>query len=99
MQFNIFLPPASKLEPVPAVYMLSGLTCTEDNFIQKVSRTSNWCPQLNILIIVGQSGALKHAAELGLAVVVCDTSPRNTGVCKPEYMAFGWGFNKLFVAG
>ncbi|KAI9318183.1 S-formylglutathione hydrolase [Dichotomocladium elegans] len=36
MKFNVFLPKeASEGEPVPAIYFLSGLTCTEDNFIQK----------------------------------------------------------------
>jgi len=34
MKFNIFFPPQVK-EKTPALYFLSGLTCTEDNFIQK----------------------------------------------------------------
>ena len=33
MKFNVFIPPAKK--PVPLLYWLSGLTCTEDNFMQK----------------------------------------------------------------
>lgn len=36
MKFSVFLPPqASPKTPVPALYWLSGLTCTEDNFMQK----------------------------------------------------------------
>jgi S-formylglutathione hydrolase len=35
MKFNVFLPKESITKPVPAIYFLSGLTCTEDNFIQK----------------------------------------------------------------
>ncbi|KAF7728147.1 hypothetical protein EC973_006662 [Apophysomyces ossiformis] len=35
MKFNVFLPKESEKAAVPAVYFLSGLTCTEDNFIHK----------------------------------------------------------------
>jgi len=35
MKFSLFLPPQAQQAPVPALYFLSGLTCTEDNFIQK----------------------------------------------------------------
>ena len=35
MQLSVYLPPAAKTEPVPVVYYLSGLTCTEENFTVK----------------------------------------------------------------
>lgn len=35
MNFGIYLPPQTETESVPVVYWLSGLTCTEANFIQK----------------------------------------------------------------
>lgn len=35
MKFNVFLPKESDTRQVPVIYFLSGLTCTEDNFIQK----------------------------------------------------------------
>ncbi|KAG1445483.1 hypothetical protein G6F46_012095 [Rhizopus delemar] len=35
MKFNVFLPKESQTRQVPVIYFLSGLTCTEDNFIQK----------------------------------------------------------------
>ncbi|MFY2507377.1 S-formylglutathione hydrolase [Vibrio pectenicida] len=36
MRFALFLPPnASKTSPVPVLYWLSGLTCTDENFMQK----------------------------------------------------------------
>ena len=36
MNFSIYLPPsASKESPVPLIYWLSGLTCTDENFVQK----------------------------------------------------------------
>ena len=38
MKFNVFLPPqASNDNRLPVLYWLSGLTCTEDNFMQKAS--------------------------------------------------------------
>jgi S-(hydroxymethyl)glutathione dehydrogenase/alcohol dehydrogenase len=35
MTFSVFLPPAAKLHAVPVLYYLSGLTCTDDNAVQK----------------------------------------------------------------
>lgn len=60
MQFAAYLPPAAEHGPVPAVYWLSGLTCSEENFSTK-------------------AGAQRYAAELGLALIVPDTSPRDLG--------------------
>jgi S-formylglutathione hydrolase len=62
MRFAIYLPPnANENNPVPVLYWLSGLTCSDENFMQK-------------------AGALKKAAELGLAIVAPDTSPRGEQV-------------------
>lgn len=35
MTFSVYVPPAAKLAPVPVVYYLSGLTCTDDNAVHK----------------------------------------------------------------
>lgn len=35
MGFSIYLPPQAAQQPVPILYWLSGLTCTEENFISK----------------------------------------------------------------
>ncbi|MEP0202017.1 MAG: S-formylglutathione hydrolase [Halioglobus sp.] len=35
MNFSVFLPPAVHEGPVPVIYWLSGLTCTDENFVQK----------------------------------------------------------------
>jgi len=59
MIFAIYLPPQAKDSPVPVLYWLSGLTCTDENFMQK-------------------AGAQRVAAELGMAIVCPDTSPRGT---------------------
>ncbi len=61
MVFAIYLPPQAEAGPVPVLYWLSGLTCTDENFMQK-------------------AGAQRVAAELGIAIVAPDTSPRGTGV-------------------
>lgn len=57
MTFSVYLPPQAEHGPVPAVYYLSGLTCTDENFVNK-------------------AGAQRVAAELGLALIAPDTSPR-----------------------
>ena len=57
--FAIYLPPQAQTQPVPVLYWLSGLTCTDENFMQK-------------------AGAQRVAAELGVAIVAPDTSPRGT---------------------
>jgi S-formylglutathione hydrolase len=73
MTFSVYLPPQAEQGPVPAVYWLSGLTCTDDNFRTK-------------------AGAQRYAAELGLALVIPDTSPRGDGVPdEPERYDLGQG--------
>jgi S-formylglutathione hydrolase len=61
MRFGAYLPPQARTRRVPVLYWLSGLTCTEDNFIVK-------------------AGAQRVAAELGIALVVPDTSPRGVEI-------------------
>lgn len=73
MRFAIFLPPnATKSNPVPVLYWLSGLTCTDENFMQK-------------------AGAFRKAAELGIAIVAPDTSPRGDDVADDEGYDLGKG--------
>ena len=76
MTFSVYLPPLAETEKVPAVYWLSGLTCTDDNFRTK-------------------AGAQRYAAELGLALIIPDTSPRGDNVpdAKDRYdLGQGAGF-------
>ena len=35
MTFSVFLPPQAKVNKVPVLYWLSGLTCTDENFVLK----------------------------------------------------------------
>jgi len=73
MRFAIYLPPqAARGDRVPVLYWLSGLTCTDENFMQK-------------------AGAQRMAAELGIAIVAPDTSPRGEGVADDPAYDLGQG--------
>jgi len=64
MEFAVYLPPAavgSNPQKVPALWWLSGLTCTDQNFMEK-------------------AGAQRKAAELGVAIICPDTSPRGVNL-------------------
>lgn len=51
MRFAIYLPPqASSKNPVPVMYWLSGLTCTDENFMQK-SGAQKLAAKLGIAIV------------------------------------------------
>lgn len=71
MTFAVYLPPQAEKGPVPTLYWLSGLTCTDENFMQK-------------------AGALRAAAQLGIAIVAPDTSPRGDDV--PDDPEGSWDF-------
>lgn len=75
MHLAVFLPPQAAQGPVPALYWLSGLSCTDENFMQK-------------------AGAQRIAAELGIALIAPDTSPRGDNVADdPGYdLGKGAGF-------
>lgn len=51
MQFAAYLPPAAATGPVPAVYWLSGLTCTEENFSVK-SGAQRYAAALGVALII-----------------------------------------------
>ena len=73
MRFAIYLPPqAASGEKVPVLYWLSGLTCSDENMMQK-------------------AGAHRIAAELGMAIVAPDTSPRGEDVANDEAYDLGQG--------
>lgn len=77
MQFSVYLPPQAEQGPVPAVYWLSGLTCTDENFSSK-------------------AGAQRTAAELGLALIIPDTSPRGDDVPDADDGAYDFGLGAGF---
>lgn len=78
MHFSVYMPPsASQDQPLPLVYWLSGLTCTDENFVTK-------------------AGAQRIAAELGIMLVVPDTSPRGEAVADAEDGAYDLGLGASF---
>lgn len=77
MQFSVFLPPQAEHHAVPALYWLSGLTCTDQNFATK-------------------AGAQRIAAELGMALIMPDTSPRGEEVPDDEAGAYDFGLGAGF---
>ncbi len=50
MTFSLYLPPQAKHNPVPLIYWLSGLTCTDDNFVQKAG-AQRYAAEAGIAII------------------------------------------------
>jgi S-formylglutathione hydrolase len=78
MRFAIYLPPQATAEnKVPVLYWLSGLTCTDENFMHK-------------------AGAQRMAAELGIAIVAPDTSPRGENVPDDGNAAYDFGLGAGF---
>lgn len=77
MRFAIYLPQISTTEKIPVLYWLSGLTCTDENFMQK-------------------AGAQRIAAELGIAIVAPDTSPRGNSVPDDAKGAYDFGLGAGF---
>jgi S-formylglutathione hydrolase len=75
MKFAAYVPPQARTQPVPVLYFLSGLTCTEETFPIKAH-------------------AQMLAAELGLMLIVPDTSPREPRIAGD---ADSWDFG--FSAG
>lgn len=82
MTFAIYLPPIAlgggkEAKRVPVLYWLSGLTCNDQNFMQK-------------------AGALRAAAQLGIAIVAPDTSPRGDGVPDDTEGSYDFGLGAGF---
>ncbi|WP_415001061.1 S-formylglutathione hydrolase [Arenimonas sp.] len=61
MRFAVYRPPQASVGPVPVLYFLAGLTCSEETATIK-------------------AGMQRIASELGLMLVMPDTSPRDTGI-------------------
>jgi len=51
MKFHVYFPPAAETASVPVVYWLSGLTCTDENFIIK-SGVQRSAAQYGIAVVV-----------------------------------------------
>ncbi len=64
MRFGVFVPPQAAAGKVPALYWLSGLTCTEENFIVKAG-AQRVAAELGIIIIAPDTSprGLGYAGE------------------------------------
>lgn len=78
MKFSLYLPPqAGAKADIPVLFWLSGLTCTDENFVHK-------------------AGAQRVAAQLGLAIVTPDTSPRGDHIPDAPDAAYDLGLGAGF---
>jgi S-formylglutathione hydrolase len=50
MNFSVYLPPAAENGPVPVLYWLSGLTCTDENFVNKAG-AQQYAAQQGVAIV------------------------------------------------
>ena len=50
MTFSVYLPPAAANESVPVLYWLSGLTCTDENFVTKAG-AQQYAAQYGVAIV------------------------------------------------
>ncbi|XP_063974005.1 S-formylglutathione hydrolase [Diachasmimorpha longicaudata] len=51
MNFGIYLPPQAEFDPVPVIYWLSGLTCTEQNFITKAG-AQGYASEHGVILVI-----------------------------------------------
>ncbi|MGK7876148.1 MAG: S-formylglutathione hydrolase [Xenococcaceae cyanobacterium] len=51
MCFAVYLPPQAQSKPIPVLYYLSGLTCTEENFIVKAG-AQRYAAEWGIILVV-----------------------------------------------
>ena len=51
MKFAVYQPPQAQSEPVPVLYFLSGLTCTEENFMMKAG-AQRYAAEYGLMLVV-----------------------------------------------
>ncbi|WP_062250284.1 S-formylglutathione hydrolase [Fischerella sp. NIES-3754] len=51
MRFAVYQPPQASYEPVPVLYFLSGLTCTEENFMAKAG-AQRFAAKYGLMLVV-----------------------------------------------
>ncbi|MFW6264431.1 MAG: S-formylglutathione hydrolase [Cyanobacteriota bacterium] len=51
MRFSVYQPPQAKSAPVPILYFLSGLTCTEENFMVKAG-AQRYAAEYGLMLVV-----------------------------------------------
>lgn len=85
MKVGVYLPPQAQHSKVPVLYWLSGLTCTEQNFITK-SAVQRYAAEHGIAVVApdtsarGEGVADDPAYDLGRGRVSTSTPRRNPGL-------------------
>ena len=64
MKFSVFLPPQAATQNVPALYWLSGLTCSDENFSTKAGAQP-------ILVLTGKGVETQAENKLPEGTLVC----------------------------
>ena len=70
MKLSVYVPPAAERTPVPCVFWLSGLTCTEENFTVKAG-AQRMASELGLIVVApdtsprGEGVANDDAYDLG----------------------------------
>ena len=67
MQFAVYLPPQAEQRACPVLYWLSGLTCTEQNFITKAG-AQRYAAEHGVIVVA----PLPHAGLRGARAAGAD---------------------------
>ena len=82
MQVSVFLPPQAKSAKVPVLYWLSGLTCSDENFVQKAG-AQQFAARYGVAIVAPETsprgGNAESIAFFGFLLVVAADSVRSFG--------------------
>lgn len=92
MKFGVYLPPQAEQKKLPVVYWLSGLTCSEANFIEKAGAQKYLTSTFANYEAFQMFYSFRYAAEKGIIIVNPDTSPRGLNISgDSENWDFGVG--------
>ena len=62
MKFSIYVPPQAKTQPVPVLYFLSGLTCSDENFMAKAG-AQRIAAKLGIILVAPDTSPREGADD------------------------------------
>ena len=97
MVFSVFLPPQSAHGPVPLLYWLSGLTCTDENFVTKAG-AQRYAAEHGLAIVVldtsPRGDGVPDEVEDRLGTDPLDRDTDRDGL-DDNYELFGVDFDRL----
>lgn len=86
MRFTIYLPPQAEAKPVPVIYFLSGLTCTDENFVQKAFAQKTAAAR-GVAIVAPDTRWVGQEGEHNLSRIHSGSSLRLRSRCVYSFMA------------